>query len=368
MPCLIEPFASAFHPFSATVVAGAWRNRGSVLGRGMDPLQQPGGDPWMRADASMRTPCTGPCSFYPTPAWTNYRPSAVSSPSSAREGTPQSFVPPRNCAGCAGIPGVTNPVTMPLGGTQSPMTSRPSLPPGTGQVPSVPLAQRGNPSSLGMFGNFTNVSHQMGSQMGYPNDSRGYAFQTQNMSGNQHSAAAMNSEACSQQNSCPGQCAAPTTATSALGFLDQTAAPSAIPQVSSAFEMLGKTPASVSNVAGMSNEETMMKALIAALSGDRKLLPSWNGSVETLRGWLRQLSLWELDNNLPKSRWGLKLLQSVSDGSAPRKIAETIDIHVLTSDAGYGAILSAILAKYAPFLEAAGPAYRWKPFSMDVSV
>ena len=94
------------------------------------------------------------------------------------------------------MPGVTNPVTMPLIGTQSPMTSMPSMPPGTGQVPSVPLAQHGNPSSLGMFGNFTNVSHQMGSQMGYPNDSRGYAFQTQNMSGNQHSAAAMNSEAC----------------------------------------------------------------------------------------------------------------------------------------------------------------------------
>ena len=74
-----------------------------------------------------------------------------------------------------------------------------------------------------------------------------------------------------------------------------------------------------------------------------------------LRAWL-QLSLWELDNNLPKSRWGLKLMQSFAEGSAPRKIAETIDIPTLTSDAGYGAILSAILAKYSPFLEAAGPA------------
>jgi hypothetical protein len=66
--------------------------------------------------------------------------------------------------------------------------------------------------------------------------------------------------------------------------------------------MLGKSPATATQVNGVSNEEAMMKALTAALSGDRKLLPSWNGNVETLRAWLRQLSLWELDNNLPKSR------------------------------------------------------------------
>ena len=69
------------------------------------------------------------------------------------------------------MPGVTNPVTMPLIGATSPMPSMPVMPPGSGQVPQVPLAQFGSPSSLGMFGNFTNVSHQMGSQMGYPNES-----------------------------------------------------------------------------------------------------------------------------------------------------------------------------------------------------
>jgi len=149
---------------------------------------------------------------------------------------------------------------------------------------------------------------------------------------------------------------AASSATTALGFLNQCNVPPATPQVNSAFEMLGRPPTSPSKTVEFNKEETMMKALVAALSGDRKLLPGWNGNVETLRGWLRQLSLWELDNNLPKNRWGLKLLQSFSEGSAPRKIAETIDVSTLTSDAGYGAILSAILAKYAPFLEAAGPA------------
>eukprot|EP00435_Cladocopium_sp_Y103_P029491 s406_g7.t1 len=99
-----------------------------------------------------------------------------------------------------------------------------------------------------------------------------------------------------------------------------------------------------------------MKALVAALSGDRKALPSWNGSVESLRSWLRQLSLWELDNNMPKNCWGLKLLQTFAENSAPRRLAETAEMSVLTSEAGYGAILSAIMAKFSPFLEAAGPA------------
>lgn len=67
--------------------------------------------------------------------------------------------------------------------------------------------------------------------------------------------------------------------------------------------------------------------------------------------------MWELDNNLPKSRWGLKLLQSLHEGSAPRRVAETIDLATLTSEeAGYSAILSALMSKYASFLEASGPA------------
>ena len=155
-------------------------------------MQLPGGDPWQsggRVDASARTP-TRPTSFYPVPAWNNYRPTGVSSPSSAHGGQPQSSVPPSNSAGCAGMPGVTNPVPMPLNGATSPMPSMPVMPPGSGQVPQVPLAQFGSPLSLGMFGNFTNVSHQMGSQMGYPNESNRYAPQSQTMNGNQHFAAA----------------------------------------------------------------------------------------------------------------------------------------------------------------------------------
>ncbi|CAK9075796.1 Uncharacterized protein SCF082_LOCUS36656 [Durusdinium trenchii] len=102
--------------------------------------------------------------------------------------------------------------------------------------------------------------------------------------------------------------------------------------------------------------ELMLKALTAALSGDKKSIPTWNGSVETLRPWLRQLSYWELDNNVPKTRWGIKLLQSFTDGSAPRKIAETVDLSVVLSEQGYGTILTEIMTKYGPFLEAIGPA------------
>eukprot|EP00913_Durusdinium_trenchii_P026605 g24961.t1 len=90
-------------------------------------------------------------------------------------------------------------------------------------------------------------------------------------------------------------------------------------------------------------QETMLKALTAALSGDRKSLPTWNGDVATLR------PLWEMDNNLPKQKWGLKLLQAFADQTPPRRIAETIDLATLTSEAGYAAILTAIMNKYGPY-------------------
>ena len=119
--------------------------------------------------------------------------------------------------------------------------------------------------------------------------------------------------------------------------------------------MLGKPVQSVP-ASSADPQEVMLKALTAALSGDRKSLPSWNGDVSTLRPWLRQLTLWEMDNNLPKQKWGLKLLQAFSDQSPPRRIAETVDLPTLTSEAGYSAILTAIMTKYGPYLEAAGPA------------
>ena len=146
------------------------------------------------------------------------------------------------------------------------------------------------------------------------------------------------------------------TAFSVLHNLDNSALPQPAPYVQSAFEMLGKTPVAGPTHERVDKDDVMMKALLAAISGDKKMLPPWNGSVETLRAWLRQLSLWELDNNLPKSRWGLKLMQSFHEGTAPRRIAEAIDLATLTSESGYSAILSSLMAKYAPYLEASGPA------------
>ena len=270
----------------------------------------------------------------------------------------------------------------------SPMQSMPvplmsTLPGAFSQRPSAP-AQFGMPSSLGNLGNNFSVSQPFGIYPGSLNEvnfwEKGFAPGVSMQRDGQAAPASMswpgvqaaaqppwsgNLQQCSgQAGSMPGSpkvqvsgnAPGVATATSALGFLDQSAMPQPTPQVTSAFEMLGKPVGVAASSDGMNNQETMMKALVAAISGDRKMLPSWNGGVETLRGWLKQLSLWELDNNLPKSRWGLKLLQSFSDGSPPRKIAETIDLNTLVSEHGYGAILTAILNKYSPFLEAAGPA------------
>ena len=146
-----------------------------------------------------------------------------------------------------------------------------------------------------------------------------------------------------------------TLSAAMLEQLNMAMAPPSTPQVQSAFDILGKTPAVQSQTPGDSNA-VIMKALTAALTGDRKALPSWSGAPETLRSWLRQLSLWELDNNTPKERWGLKLMQSFPEQSIPRRLCETIEIGILSSPQGYSAVLSAILQKYGPYIEAAAPA------------
>ena len=138
--------------------------------------------------------------------------------------------------------------------------------------------------------------------------------------------------------------------------LGATAMPSTAPHVQSAFELLGKPAAQLPPQPQQDPNDLLIRALTAAISGDKKSLPLWNGNVETLRMWLKQLSLWEVDNNVPPARWGMKLFQSFTQRSPPRKIAETIDLSVISSSYGYSAILSAIMQKYGPFLEAAGPA------------
>ncbi|CAK9044748.1 unnamed protein product [Durusdinium trenchii] len=139
---------------------------------------------------------------------------------------------------------------------------------------------------------------------------------------------------------------------SANAFMDRLNANSATasspPPVASAFEALGQAPMTTSSTSAPTDPavagDQVVKALTAALTGQ----------VENLRSWLRSLAFWELDNNIPKSKWGLKLLMSFPENSA--SLAATIDMTVTASEHGYGAILSAIFTKYAPFLEAAAPA------------
>ena len=97
------------------------------------------------------------------------------------------------------------------------------------------------------------------------------------------------------------------------------------------------------------------QALNQALTGERKNIPSWNGSANTLRSWLKLLALWEYETQIPMDKRGVKLLQSFPEDSQPRRIADTIPTNILLSPAGYGAILSALFEKYAPFLEASAP-------------
>ncbi|CAE7267989.1 unnamed protein product [Symbiodinium sp. CCMP2592] len=125
--------------------------------------------------------------------------------------------------------------------------------------------------------------------------------------------------------------------------------------VQSAFELLGRKAPAESGALGMETSDAIVKALTMAVSGERKVCPSWSGSTATLRAWLRQLSFWEIDNQIPRKRWGVKLFQSFPEGSVPRRIAEGLPMEVILGEGGYGAILTAVLDKFRPFLEAAAP-------------
>ena len=106
----------------------------------------------------------------------------------------------------------------------------------------------------------------------------------------------------------------------------------------SAFAMLGKNMPPGMNVPTSQNrqspEQLIANALNHALAGERKSIPIWNGSPSTLRPWLKLLSLWEYECNLPMEKRGIKLLQSFPESSQPRRIADCVPTDVLLQTKG----------------------------------
>ncbi|OLQ12867.1 hypothetical protein AK812_SmicGene3197 [Symbiodinium microadriaticum] len=141
----------------------------------------------------------------------------------------------------------------------------------------------------------------------------------------------------------------------AAAMADNLSPPGPIPnrptKVTSAFDMLGISPPKAT-LPGPDQGERF----IAALTGEKKAIPSWSGQPNTLRSWLKLLACWEAETTVPKEKWGLRLYQSFPEGSQPRKISDQIPMNELLSAAGYDKVLTALMAKYRPFLEVAGPA------------
>ena len=127
----------------------------------------------------------------------------------------------------------------------------------------------------------------------------------------------------------------------------------------SAFNLLGKNvPSNMTpgvSPTSQTPEQLIATALNQALTGERRSIPTWNGSPNTLRSWLKLLALWEFESTVPAEKRGIKLLQSFAEGSQPRRIADTVPTEILLSTAGYSAILQALVQKYALFLEATAP-------------
>ena len=121
-------------------------------------------------------------------------------------------------------------------------------------------------------------------------------------------------------------------------------------KIGSAFEVLGVGPPTCQTASLDQGER-----FIQAIAGEKRPIPTWTGQPNTLRSWLKLLAYWEVETTVPREKWGLRLFQSFPEGSQPRKIADQITMQDLLSLEGYGMVLSAIIGKYKPFLEIAGP-------------
>ncbi|CAJ1399663.1 unnamed protein product [Effrenium voratum] len=58
---------------------------------------------------------------------------------------------------------------------------------------------------------------------------------------------------------------------------------------------------------------------------------------------------------MPNARWGLKLYQSFTDKTPPRRLADSIPVEKMLTEEGYGLILSALVNYYRPYLDIQGP-------------
>ena len=128
-------------------------------------------------------------------------------------------------------------------------------------------------------------------------------------------------------------------------------------RMDSAFAALGMPNAATGapSSSAQPSQVELIKAMVNALSGEKRSLPAWDGNPSSLRTWLKLLSHWELETTLPKARWGLKLYQSFTDKTPPRRLADSIPVEKMLTEEGYGLILSVLVNYYRPYLDIQGP-------------
>ena len=122
-------------------------------------------------------------------------------------------------------------------------------------------------------------------------------------------------------------------------------------KVASAFEVLG-----MPSPPNLQRPADQAERFIAALTQERRSIPTWQGQPGTLRTWLKLLAHWESETSVPKEKWGIRLYQSFQENSEPRKIADQVPLSDVLSPQGYGLILSSLMTKYKPYLDVAAPA------------
>ncbi|CAJ1429454.1 unnamed protein product [Effrenium voratum] len=86
---------------------------------------------------------------------------------------------------------------------------------------------------------------------------------------------------------------------------------------------------------------------------DRDPAPTFDGSVEKFKGWLRELTLWKHDTDVPKVKHGTKVYRQLS--GAAKSAVDEIQVDEIVKETGLDKIIAKLKEHFEPYLETAVP-------------
>ena len=86
---------------------------------------------------------------------------------------------------------------------------------------------------------------------------------------------------------------------------------------------------------------------------DRDPAPQFDGGAERFKGWLRELTLWKHDTDVPKAKHGTKVYRQLS--GAAKSAVDEVPVEEIGKETGLDKIIAKLKEHFEPYLETAVP-------------